>query len=107
MRRTPKAAISLSVASRLLVSSSRASKETTWRGEAAASPGRASAASASVRQTGSSRRMGSENHNLVVATKLRCCMIVDTPEQAAALDRPPLLVRRPLEAYLDACGLGS
>jgi aminoglycoside phosphotransferase (APT) family kinase protein len=33
--------------------------------------------------------------------------IVDTPEQAAALDRPPLLVRRPLEAYLDGCGLGS
>src|SRR3954447_20179466 len=33
--------------------------------------------------------------------------IVDTPEQAAALERPPLLVRRPLEAYLDGCGLGS
>jgi aminoglycoside phosphotransferase (APT) family kinase protein len=33
--------------------------------------------------------------------------IVDTPEQAAALDRPPLLVRRPLEAYLDGCGLGN
>jgi aminoglycoside phosphotransferase (APT) family kinase protein len=33
--------------------------------------------------------------------------IVDTPEQAAALDLPPLLVRRPLEAFLDAQGLGD
>ena len=33
--------------------------------------------------------------------------IVDTPEEAAALELPPLLVRRPLEAYLDAHGLGS
>ena len=33
--------------------------------------------------------------------------IVDTPEEAAALDLPPLLVRRPLEAYLDEHGLGS
>lgn len=33
--------------------------------------------------------------------------IVDTPEQAAALDLQPLLVRRPLEAFLDARGLGS
>src|SRR4051794_8259701 len=33
--------------------------------------------------------------------------IVDTPEEAAALDLPPLLVRRPLEAYLDQHGLGS
>jgi aminoglycoside phosphotransferase (APT) family kinase protein len=33
--------------------------------------------------------------------------IVDTPEEAAALDLPPLLVRRPLEARLDAHGLGS
>jgi aminoglycoside phosphotransferase (APT) family kinase protein len=33
--------------------------------------------------------------------------IVDTPEQAAALAQPPLLVRRPLEAFLDAHGLGS
>jgi aminoglycoside phosphotransferase (APT) family kinase protein len=33
--------------------------------------------------------------------------IVDTPEEAAALDRPPLLVRRPLEAFLDAHGLGE
>src|SRR3954471_14471105 len=33
--------------------------------------------------------------------------IVDTPEQAAALDLPPLLVRRPLEAFLDARSLGS
>jgi aminoglycoside phosphotransferase (APT) family kinase protein len=32
--------------------------------------------------------------------------IVDTPDQAAALERPPLLVRRPLEAFLDAQGLG-
>jgi len=33
--------------------------------------------------------------------------IVDTPEEAAALELPPLLVRRPLEAHLDAHGLGS
>jgi len=33
--------------------------------------------------------------------------IVDTPEQAAALELPPLLVRQPLEAFLDARGLGS
>ena len=33
--------------------------------------------------------------------------IVDTPEEAAELELPPLLVRRPLEAYLDAHGLGS
>jgi aminoglycoside phosphotransferase (APT) family kinase protein len=33
--------------------------------------------------------------------------IVDTPEEAAALELPPLLVRRPLEAFLDAHGLGA
>jgi aminoglycoside phosphotransferase (APT) family kinase protein len=33
--------------------------------------------------------------------------IVDTPEEAAELELAPLLVRRPLEAYLDSCGLGS
>jgi aminoglycoside phosphotransferase (APT) family kinase protein len=33
--------------------------------------------------------------------------IVDTPAQAAALDLPPLLVLRPLEAFLDGCGFGS
>jgi aminoglycoside phosphotransferase (APT) family kinase protein len=33
--------------------------------------------------------------------------IVDTPEEAAALELPPLLVRRPLEALLDEHGLGS
>jgi aminoglycoside phosphotransferase (APT) family kinase protein len=33
--------------------------------------------------------------------------IVDTPEEAARLELPPLLVRRPLEAFLDARGLGS
>jgi aminoglycoside phosphotransferase (APT) family kinase protein len=33
--------------------------------------------------------------------------IVDTPEEAAKLELAPLLVRRPLEAYLDAQGLGS
>jgi len=33
--------------------------------------------------------------------------IVDTPEEAAELERPPLLVRRPLEAYLDGRDLGS
>jgi aminoglycoside phosphotransferase (APT) family kinase protein len=33
--------------------------------------------------------------------------IVDTLEEAARLELPPLLVRRPLEAYLDDQGLGS
>ena len=33
--------------------------------------------------------------------------IVDTPEEAAALALPPLLVRRPLEAFMDAQGLGA
>src|SRR3954454_8976408 len=33
--------------------------------------------------------------------------IVDTSEEAAALEQPPLLVRRPLEAFLDARGLGA
>jgi aminoglycoside phosphotransferase (APT) family kinase protein len=33
--------------------------------------------------------------------------IVDTPEEAAALALAPLLVRRPLEAFMDAHGLGS
>ena len=33
--------------------------------------------------------------------------IVDTPEEAAAEELPPLIVRRPLEEYLDAQGLGS
>ena len=33
--------------------------------------------------------------------------IVDTPEEAAELELPPLLVRRPLESFLDEAGLGS
>jgi aminoglycoside phosphotransferase (APT) family kinase protein len=33
--------------------------------------------------------------------------IVDTPQQAAEQERPPLIVREPLEAYLDGQGLGS
>src|SRR3954471_13506717 len=33
--------------------------------------------------------------------------IVDTREEAEALELPPLLVRRPLEAYLDEHALGS
>ncbi|MFL5902628.1 MAG: phosphotransferase family protein [Solirubrobacteraceae bacterium] len=33
--------------------------------------------------------------------------IVDTHDEAARLDLPPLLVRRPLEAFLDDRGLGS
>ncbi|CAN5516553.1 phosphotransferase family protein [soil metagenome] len=33
--------------------------------------------------------------------------IVDSPEEAAALELPPLIVREPLAEYLDACGLGS
>jgi aminoglycoside phosphotransferase (APT) family kinase protein len=33
--------------------------------------------------------------------------IVDTPAEAADLERPPLIVREPLEEFLDAQGLGS
>src|SRR3954462_12608448 len=33
--------------------------------------------------------------------------IVDAPEESAALDLPPPLIRRPLEAFLDERGLGS
>src|SRR5215208_5136958 len=33
--------------------------------------------------------------------------IVDTPEQAAAEELAPLIVREPLEEYLDGCGLGE
>ena len=33
--------------------------------------------------------------------------IVDTPEEAAEQELEPLLVRRPLEAFLDARGLGE
>jgi aminoglycoside phosphotransferase (APT) family kinase protein len=33
--------------------------------------------------------------------------IVDTPEEAAALELPPLLVRRPLETFLDERGIGA
>jgi aminoglycoside phosphotransferase (APT) family kinase protein len=33
--------------------------------------------------------------------------IVDTAEEAAALELPPLLVRRPLEAFLDRHGIGA
>src|SRR5882762_1518222 len=33
--------------------------------------------------------------------------IVDTPEEAAELELAPLIIREPLEAYLDSQGLGS
>ena len=33
--------------------------------------------------------------------------IADTPAEAAALDLPPLIVREPLEAYLDSRELGA
>jgi aminoglycoside phosphotransferase (APT) family kinase protein len=33
--------------------------------------------------------------------------VVDTPAQAEQQERPPLIVREPLEAYLDSQGLGS
>jgi aminoglycoside phosphotransferase (APT) family kinase protein len=47
-------------------------------------------------------RRGCATHRSSIAN-----VIVDTAEEAAALDRPPLLVRRPLEAFLDEHGLGS
>jgi aminoglycoside phosphotransferase (APT) family kinase protein len=37
----------------------------------------------------------------------RVTAIVDTPEEAAELELAPLLIRRPLEAFLDAYGLGN
>src|SRR5436189_6001832 len=33
--------------------------------------------------------------------------IVDTPEQAASEELAPLIVREPLAAFLDGCGLGE
>jgi aminoglycoside phosphotransferase (APT) family kinase protein len=33
--------------------------------------------------------------------------VVDTPQDAAELELAPLLVREPLEEFLDACGIGS
>ena len=33
--------------------------------------------------------------------------VVDTPEQAQELERPPLIVREPLQAFMDAEGLGA
>src|SRR5690242_14871877 len=39
--------------------------------------------------------------------RVETLMIVDTSEEAARLDQPPLLIRRPLEAFLDAHGLGA
>src|SRR5687768_17962512 len=42
--------------------------------------------------------------------RVRCpamTAIVDTPEEAAEQELEPLLVRRPLEAFLDARGLGA
>jgi aminoglycoside phosphotransferase (APT) family kinase protein len=33
--------------------------------------------------------------------------VVDTPEEAAGLEQPPLLVREPLERFLDERGIGS
>ena len=33
--------------------------------------------------------------------------VVDTPQEAAALELAPLLVREPLEAFLDEHGIGS
>ena len=44
---------------------------------------------------------------MTVYDRRRLSSIADTPEEAAALDRPPLLIRRPLEAFLDAHGLGN
>ena len=38
---------------------------------------------------------------------MRTSDVVDTPREAAALDLPPLLVREPLEAFLDAEGIGA
>ena len=53
-----------------------------------------------TRRTQASRRCDTLRSHALTA-------IVDTQEEAAALDLPPLLVRRPLEAFLDAHGLGS
>src|SRR3954447_26217501 len=119
MRVTPKPRISFSVWSRVLPSSSSlgASKVVTWRGLAWPAAGtRTSAATASASGRAALRRERSIAYtNARAASGLRSASIVralmtaivDTPEEAAALDLPPLLVRRPLEAFLDAHGLGS
>src|SRR3954447_18441437 len=119
MRVTPKPRISFSVWSRVLPSSSSlgASKVVTWRGLAWPAAGtRTSAATASASGRVALRRERSIAYtNARAASGLRSASIVralmtaivDTPEEAAALDLPPLLVRRPLEAFLDAHGLGS
>src|SRR4051794_5802412 len=119
MRVTPKPRISSSVWSRVFPSSSSvgASKVVTCRGLAWPAAGtRASAASASTSGSVALRREWSIAYpkrasGVRVAVHIYCgalmTAIVDTPEEAAALDLPPLLVRRPLEAFLDAHGLGS
>ncbi len=117
-----------SVASRVDADSSSrgASNVTVWRGEAGASAGHIRAAING--RIASSRFMGREGagriggvpteySNAPPTQRSRCLLtvydrsrlpsIVDTPEEAAALERPPLLIRRPLEAFLDAHGLGS
>src|ERR671911_1329469 len=38
---------------------------------------------------------------------MRSFDVVDTAREAAELEQPPLLVREPLEAFLDAEGLGA
>src|SRR5258705_4574606 len=122
----PSEVMRLSVASRVdaLSCSRGASNVVTWREEALAPAGTARAAS-SVRM-GRSRRIKGERGGGAekgIAAPYMCkpaaslgvadfhstirglTAIVDTPEQAAALELPPLLVRRPLEAFLDAHGL--
>src|SRR5919112_862978 len=129
MRDTPSALISSSVASRVAGSNSSrgASKETTWRGEAGAVAGAASTAASSTASRDKMRRgmrvVRDENQGarraralkptgssgVALPASLRSGVvgaIVDTAEQAAALRLAPLLVRRPLEAFLDANGLG-
>ena len=125
---TPKPVIWSSVASRVAADSSSrgASKVRVWLEEAAAAAGREQRGE--QRQSRRSRRMegragGRRSIGGVAGADIRshdspevaCCglgsapmtAIVDTPEEAAALEQPPLLVRRPLEAFLDAHGLGA
>src|SRR3954468_12268442 len=84
----------------------------TWRGEACAAAGTASSPSRAMMSSlyRISQRSPTGQGRPGCGTRVRCppmTAMVDTPEEAAALELPPLLVRRPLEAFLDAHGLGS
>ena len=125
---TPKPVIWSSVASRVEAESSSrgASNVTIWRGDADARGGPAQRGkdAGSGRVVACGEGVAGRKGECRLNTSTRCTpdvvaplidslrskavtSIVDTQEEAAALDLPPLLIRRPLEAFLDEHGLGS